>query len=324
MKIGMIYSGVPGHSGADYMTYQLKNAFTKHLKIKPVMVGHPGISGIAGEGEKGFDINDIQWDHKVDFYIHVSGYNLTPDIVNRIQDNAPLFLWTQNDEMEMWQRIMEPITEMVAAHYSYTKEQTYGDHVKYMPICADDTSFYPLEEKPNKFFDIAMIGAPWGVRKHFAAQLIQKYKCFFYFGMDMSFEDINWVYNSTKIVIAPMMDCDKGRPGSAWGCPCRTFEVPASGAFHLQVKRGGLSEVYPLANTVEPNADINWYLDSWIENIDYYLSEPEGREILVRRDYEYTVKNHLYKHRAKQMIDDFKGGQINGKARAETKADKNS
>jgi hypothetical protein len=290
--IGIMYSGVRGNNGADFVAQFLINA--------AVAEGH-NVTPIGTMG--GFQVQDIP--DKLDFVIHSSGYGLTPELVEKFKKKTKLFLWTHNDELLLWQSIIGKITNLVDAHFIYTVDEYYGNHTIYLPLGADNTIYYPLYNSEKKY-DICMIGARRGWRELFLDKISKVFpKSYYHLNMQLTHAEINKLYNETKIVLAPIQDCDNDSPGAAWGCPCRTFDVPASGAFQLHVNRGGLFQVYPTAITINPIQNIDTAVQEWTTNIQYWLDSEEERKAKADELYEITMESHLYKHRLKTIIEHY-------------------
>ena len=297
MKIGVMYSGIQSANGADYVAEYIANA-VHFLGHEVIMIGRHGGTSVKYPIEKGLD-----------FIIHSSGFNLTPNIIKRLQNMCPVIMWTHNDEMISWQDKISKTTKLVNIHYSYTKKHAYGSHVKYLPLAADHTIYNKLSGIHNdKEYDICMIGAfrPW--RKEFCDKIQKIFsKNFFHIEWNLNLETrtINTIYNSTKIVLAPIQDCDENIPANAWGCPCRTFEIPATGAFQLQVERGGVEPVYgPTVVTIRPEKNMDIAINMWATEINKWLLDDAGRKELAQKAYEHTLKKHLYIHRIETMLQD--------------------
>jgi hypothetical protein len=216
-------------------------------------------------------------------------------------------MWTHNDEIGFWREIIKPVTKLVDHHFSYTKAHKLGKHVKYMPLAGDDVQYRPIYEgypEDKKVHDVSLIGANRTWRKTFTDAIDKRFKnCFFSYSMVLDSAKINKVYNESKIVVAPVQDCDEDKPASAWGCPCRTFDVPASKACQIQVKRGGVADVYPDAETIDPIQDVEEAIEVWSDRISELIADPKLRGEIAERDYLHTVENHLYKHRALQFME---------------------
>jgi len=293
MNIAVMYSGVGGGNGADYVADFLVNGF-REVGADVCTIGKFG-----GYDAKTVNIPDV------DLIVHSSGFNLTPSLINRLQQTAPVAMWTHNDEIGWWKSLIAPVSKLVNAHYSYTKAHTYGNHVRYMPLAADNRQYFPMYDKyeDNKVYDVALIGAKRQWRFDFTEELGKRFpRHFFSYTMSLGSSKINDVYNHTKVVVAPVQDCDEDAPASAWGCPCRTFDVPASRCCQIQVNRGGLNDVYPGCIKIAPIEDVMEAIEVWEKQIHYLIDHSNYRADVAEFDYLHTINNHLYKHRAEQFI----------------------
>lgn len=302
MRIGIMYSGVGGPNGADYVADYLANGF-RDIGINPVMIGRFG----GYQLEFGTQANRIM--DRCDLIIHSSGFNLTPSEVTAIQHHAPLALWTHNDEISWWIDRIAPISKLCRWHYSYSKAHPYGDHVLYMPLAADTRSYYPIAGVEKKY-DVALVGSKRRWRCAFTDELAKRFprSCFSY-AMSRPVEEINMIYNQSRVIVAPVQDCDEDQPGRAWGCPCRTFDVPASGAFQMHVERGGLKDAYPNAFVVtgpHDPLDVESASSLWGDYIEWALDTPALEE-QANQDYAHTLAHHTYAHRAQQFLEALNG-----------------
>lgn len=292
MKVGIIYSGMEHYNGADYVANFMANA-TKKLGHEVTKIG----SFARAQAQ---DIPD-----GLDVVIHSSGARLTPELVDKFKQKSKVFLWTHNDDLTLWwPELINPITKLVDKHFSYTKKQTYGSHVEYLPLAADDTIY--SKTNIDKKLDVCMVGCLHDWRRGFHKSIVGKYLHARYnFNLEASGEDVNTWYNQSRVVIAPMQDCDQvviKENKTVWGCPCRTFDVPASGAFQLQVYREGLSDVYDNAPTIPPIADPVEAAETWEQEINHWLKHPEDRENIANDMYKQTIEKNLYTHRMESML----------------------
>lgn len=296
MKINLVYSGITCVNGADYVAIFCKNALEK--------LGHE-VFEVGGMAQP--LTADSQFNKEADFNLAILGYGIPNSLITKLKSYAPTVLWTQNDEMPMHLVNSKRLSPFVDLYCSYTryKLDEFGSNALYLPIGADDTLFYPLTSAVYKY-DIAIVG--WGhtERIRIVDELKKKlhdYRWFLNFDMRLPFESLNEVYNSTKVVIAPFMDCDQGVLSTAFGCPCRTFDVPATKAFQLQLDREGLWDVYTKDEVVAiPTKDI----DTWAEAILYYLEHEDERNMYRERAYKRTIETNLYQHRMQAVIDKLK------------------
>jgi len=294
MNIAISFSGITGNNGADYVAEFLANA-TLISGHNLTMLGSMG-------GPQAQDIPD-----GLDAVIHSSGFALTPELVDRWKKKTKVFVWTHNDEIPLFKERLGRITRSVNKHFSYTKGHGFGEHVEYLPLAADHTIYFPIKGC-KKRYDISMIGAghPW--RREFAAKLAKHFpNCKFDFSMSGTHGSINLLYNMTRVVVAPMQDCDQFSPTAVYGCPCRTFDVPASRAFQIQAQRGGLKDVHAeefLQETTLPSIrNVDESIPVWVEAIKKQLDEEKHREILAHWAYEQIVEKHLYTHRLATMLE---------------------
>jgi len=295
MKIGVMFSGVTGNNGADYVAEFLGNAV--------LLEGHE-LTYIGSMG--GEQTQDVP--SGLDVVINSSGFGLTPALVERFKKRCKFFLWTFNDEIHFWQSRIGSITELVDKHFCYTKTHSYGHHVEYLPLAADHSIYFPIEGC-KKRYDISMIGAahPW--RTQFAQEISRFFpNCKFSFNMSMTDRQINLLYNMTRVVIAPMQDGDQYNEQVVFGCPCRTFDVPAARAFQLQAYRSGLHDVHDseeiiVGTTLKSTKDIFEVISEWIDKIRYYLDEEKTRKNLAERMYGEITHKHLYTHRLSSILE---------------------
>lgn len=306
MRFALIYSGIAGNNGADYMMYQFANAITRSYEHSCFYLGQ--------FAERVWFKRDIaRLAQTPDVFLSIGGRNLTASNVKMMQKIAPVVVWTQNDELRGWRHVIRRISKRVDIHYSYTQRavRMYGNHVKYMPIAADEYTYYPQPYREyrdtDRLIDVAMIGCGHWWRQKFIARLSGKFqKTFFDMSLDLATSDVNNIYNQAKVIIAPMQHCDGRRPGRAWGCPCRTFEVPATWGFQLNVKRGGLEDVFPLHAAIECDIRPERAADEWAEGINRCLKDFDYRKYIADSQYEHWWKNHRYRHRLETMVADLK------------------
>ena len=293
MKIGRRFSGIGGTNGADFVAEFMVNAVRGmgHDVLAMGSHGGPQVQNVP----EGFD-----------FVVHSSGRYLSPELVEKFRKKTKVVLWTHNDEMHDWNEVIFPITNLVDIHYSYTEAHPYGGHVRILPLAADETIYQPRGDCFYEF-DVAMIGARRDWREQFAKGIAKKFpRSYFHFDMALSHDQVNEMYNKTRVVLAPVQDCDENDPARAWGCPCRTFDVPASGAVQIQVDRGGLRSVYPNAITLPPIVNVKDAVEVWSDSVEHWIREEDSRLFRASSLYHDTLKRHLYRHRIQSMIDDVK------------------
>jgi hypothetical protein len=295
MRIGISYSGITGRNGADFVA--------KFLWRAAIQEGHQ-VFMIGSEG--GPQAQEIPTGlHCV---IHSSGFALKPALVEAWKKQTKVFVWDHNCEIEFWKDRLEPITKLVDRHFSYSKAQPFGDHVVYLPLAADEQMYKKLGVA--KKYDVSMLGAPHGSRVAFAKMISSRFpNSYFGFTMGLSDEEVNQVLNETRVVLGPGQDADQYNGFvPVWGCPCRSFDVPAAGSYHLQVMRDGLLEVFSNRtnlglSTVRPIIDMEQMAKVWIEKIELFLQAESWREEIANSMAEEVRSKHLYRHRLKRMIE---------------------
>jgi len=295
MRVGVMYSGILDANGADYVADFLGNA----VRVSGNDLVKLGTFG----GPQTQDIPD-----GLDVVIHSSGgFHLTPELIEKFKKKTKFFVWTHNDEIPNWHPSISTFTNLVHKHFSYTKAHNWGPHVEYLPIGGDHTVYFPIKGCVKRY-DIGMVGCghPW--RRQFAERVKRTFpNCSFDFTMGLTHADINLIYNSTKVVIAPMQDCDQYNPEIVFGCPCRTFDVPASGAFQLQVLRKGLEDIHDgetiRQTTLKSTRDIDSVLPVWVDRIRYFLEHEREREALAAQMHRQIMNKHLYLHRLNRMLE---------------------
>lgn len=294
MNIGISFSGITDNNGADYVAEFLANA--------ALVSGHNlTMIGAMGKPQEQYIPDGL------DAVIHSSGFGLTQDLVDKWRRKTKVFVWSHNDEVPLFKERLGKITHFVNKHFSYTKGHGFGDHVEYLPLAADHTIYFPIREC-KKRFDVSMIGAghPW--RREFAQKLSKHFpNCKFDFSMSGTHGSINMLYNMTRVVVAPMQDCDQYNPTAVYGCPCRTFDVPAAKAFQIQAQRGGLKDVHAeefLGLTTLPSIrNVDESIPVWVEAIKKWLDDEKKREVLAHWAYEQITEKHLYTHRLASMLE---------------------
>lgn len=294
MKIGIMYSGITGNNGADFVADFLFNS--------AMVDGHDVVRlGTMG----GLQVQDIPCG--LDLVIHSSGYSLTPELVDKFRKRSKLFVWTHNDEIPMWRERIGRITRLVNKHFAYTKEHPYGGHVEYLPLAADHTSYFKISGCAKRF-DVSMIGCGHAWRRSFAERISKDFpNSRFDFTLSMRDGEINLLYNMTKVVLAPMQDCDQYSQGLVFGCPCRTFDVPAAGAFQLQAFRTGLKDIHSqevLDETTLPSTQvIDDFYATWTEKVRKCLEDDKRREEIAAEMHGDILREHLYVHRLRKMLE---------------------
>lgn len=296
LKVAIMYSGVGGANGADYVAEMLMDGFREYGADVHVIGNH-------GQYDEWKAIRSLP---AVDFIVHSSGYNLTPGLIMDLQQTAPVFAWSFTDEIPWWQTLIAKWTHLVDIHFSYTKGVDWGPHVQYMPLACAPSWYHPIEPEysdTRRNIDVCMVGAVRTWRKLFCDILQAFFKCQFSWQMAVPTSGINALYAHTKVVVAPVQDCDEDSPGRAWGCPCRTFDVRGTRTFQLETYRGGLPDVYPDGAKVPTKGNVFDAARQWRGLIEDAIADFPRRKARAEADYAHTMANHLYRHRAEQIVE---------------------
>ena len=308
MKIIVLHSGIPFPNGADYIAESCARAFR--------LLGHEvyELGGYhKGKVTEIYKVIDIAKETKPDFILHLYGLYFPVEYVDKLNEmGIPTVLWVQNEEKEF--NLTMGISHRYSLFCSYTtltleRHKALGANVMYLPIAADHTIYYPLEPPPEKDIDVTWIGAPHKKRLELAERLRRFFpNSFFDFSLSLPAQKVNEIYNRSKVVVGIYQDCDvpfsalTGRRCTlnterAWGCPCRTFEVPATRTFQLQRYREGLSFLYDEDEVAIAEED------ELIDKVAYFLENDEERQRIAEAGYNRTLREHLYIHRMKEIID---------------------
>lgn len=113
-------------------------------------------------------------------------------------------------------------------------------------------------------------------------------------------EALNQIYANAKIAVGDTLNIGFSYP---WYSSDRLFEQCGRGAFTIYPDIHGLDTFY------ERDKEVVFYkhgdLSDLKEKIDYYLSHDEEREAIRKAGYERTLKEHLYSHRWKFILEEI-------------------
>jgi spore maturation protein CgeB len=99
-------------------------------------------------------------------------------------------------------------------------------------------------------------------------------------------------FRAAKIVINNL------RISEVEGTNVRTFEIAACGGFQITTFRQGIYELYNEDELITYKS-----FNELIEKIDYYLSNPNEREIISKKAFIRTQSEHTYNKRLEQMFE---------------------
>jgi len=327
MKVLLIHSGIDFIGGPYYVTLYCENAL-KHLGIEVIEIGNP-IGRDKVQIDEDIDrAPEIAASENPDWILHIHGLAHEGMKGGRIleklkKSKIPIVLWVQNDEIDYDETVkISPLYDLFCCYTRITEKyhRSKGANFMYLPLAADHTTYFPTILSPSEQIeyshDLVVIGWKHAERSRLIEELSKYYKIFCNWNMSLPCEVVNKIYNASKIMLSIFQDCDN--PGSifnpkssilhdkAWGLPCRTFEVPASKAFQLQEDRVHLKDCYDYRErevALVPLKNGKTNIDYWKDKIDYYLENVEERKSIAELGYKRTIKEHLYIHRMKSIVD---------------------
>jgi len=325
MKILLIHSGYLVPNGADYVGLFSKNALE--------CMGHDVIE--LGGFHRGVNVTadidraeDVAREERPDFILHMHGLphpRMGGELLDALNATGiPTVLWVHNEEVD-FDRTIE-IGRRYSLFCNYTtltveRHRKAGANVLYLPLGGDHTIYHPVDlseaDRRKYGHDLAIIGAPHPIRVRMIDAIKDDYDIFINWDLKLPNEEVNKIYNASRIMLAPVQDCDQ--TGSiwnpdcsyaemrAWGCPCRTFDVPTAGGFQIQVPRVNLGDVYDLEAEVALADGWDKGFDNGIRElrraIDHYLEHEDERRRIAEAGCRRSVGSNLYRHRMQAVID---------------------
>lgn len=174
-------------------------------------------------------------------------------------------------------------------------EKYNKDNLIYQGMAANPHIFHPIEIK--KEYDVSFFGQHYGERKYWLKEIkrfCSENKIKYYLplgladGLPLTFEDINRIYNQSKINLsfAPLEPC--GRIINL-----RTFEMCMSGNFQLMQYTPNIKEYFEIDKEI-----VCWRNKKELfEKILYYLENKDEREKIAKSGYKKAKKNHTWSKR---------------------------
>jgi hypothetical protein len=210
---------------------------------------------------------------------------------------------TAKDLVDLW-------FELSVVHTHSKKEfDVRGMRFGHVQLSAHKNDFFPTNVP--KIYDVSFVGQLThgyrGEDKYLHPVLDRNYHGVFGGGFTykgrtyphIGHDQLNHIYNNTKVNINfhyPLHKMERADDLEyRLEVNGRVFEIALSGNF--QISDNPLVERFfgdsiPIVNE-----------NNWIEKIDYYISNPEERDILSKKAYYICVNNHMYSHRASKILD---------------------
>jgi len=179
----------------------------------------------------------------------------------------------------------------------------------YLPPAFDSNLEFPADEG-NHEIPVSFVGAPYSNRVHFFSKL--RRPDFEIYGEEwckypnpaveigdrrISEKEAREIYQRTLINLNLHSHSEPCWPSGDFVNP-RTFELAGLGAFQLTDMRKLLTLHFDPGNEVV--ALSRW--EDMQQAIDYFLEHEEEREAFVRKAQERVLKEHTYKHRAREIL----------------------
>jgi glycosyltransferase involved in cell wall biosynthesis len=228
-------------------------------------------------------------------------------IIKKYKIKLILFSGDEDFSKEWFDFARESDIVFCASEYGFKIHKEKGIRSEILRFAVDDKIFKPLSKK--EILDFVFIGKNWCDRENKFSKmilpLIKKYgKKVHLFGFGWEkFKDICCVHEPVFWYLQPLIySCSKislNVHRFSYIVNYRTFETLACKTFLLSDYTNELGKLF------ENKKDMVMVNDEKeiIELAQYYLDNEEEREKIATRGYEKVIKNHTFKHRAKQVYD---------------------
>jgi len=264
-----------------------------------------------------------------DFVLVLKGDYLTPATVKDIRDatSVATVLWTYDRIGRL------PYTRASLPHYDavYSYDPADGERyadeaaVQYLPLAHDD-AVYDVQDAHEPPIDVSFVGS---LRDERRRELLSTVASRLDVDLQVWFQAWNWhnpvslyryrirhralgncvhntlvdhatineIYNRSKIClnVHKSWKVDRDRPA---GLNMRTFEIAGAGGFQLTNDPGNVDVEFDVGEEVVTYEDA----DDLVEQIRYYLDNPERRERIAARGHERAKREHTFAHRISEII----------------------
>jgi len=174
---------------------------------------------------------------------------------------------------------------------SEKEKQELGADVIFLGTYAKEKRSDYLEHLCNDGYDIKIYGNDWG--KHPKDSCLWKKGCIQSKALYCS--DMSKVFNSGKVILSFVREHNKDT------ISCRTYEIPVSGGFMLHQRNEKVVEAFKEGE----EADFFSSYEEMKGKIDFYLENDELRKKIAQRGRERTLREGLFIHRVKRIIEVF-------------------
>lgn len=241
------------------------------------------------------------------------GESLSPAFLQALKKQArcPVVAWWVDNPFRHPIRELFPLYDALFIFdrsYIAPLKEAGASRVEFLPCCADETVYRPVELTPSQrrryASDIAMVAWRYERRVEVARALS---------GLDLKIWGKGWgkdrlrveerfvpdeeaalIYGACKIGLN--VHADQTRVG---GLNTRSFELLAAGAFELTDQVEGMEEL------LEPGKEIAAYRSPQEakELAQRYLAHPEERAAMAARGRARVLGEHTYAHRVKKLLE---------------------
>jgi len=189
-----------------------------------------------------------------------------------------------------------PCAADLSCHYpvkvSPEEAKKIGADVVFLGTFAQEERFFYLEKLCREGYNVKIYGGSW--EKCPKDSCLIKNGCIQF--KVVNCEEMSKVFNASKIVLSFVRSHNKELLG------CRTYEIPACGAFMLHVRTEKTSEVFKEGE----EADFFSSYEEMKNKIDFYLKNDELRKKIAAAGYQKIISGGcLFIDRVKVIIDVF-------------------
>jgi spore maturation protein CgeB len=163
---------------------------------------------------------------------------------------------------------------------------------------ADNATLIHPKSADQCRYQVVFVGAAHGDRKDKVRQLEKKGIKVQTFGYGwpsgpVPGELIPQIINNARIAL----NFSNSRRGEQ--LKARTFEVPGAGGFLMTEAVDGINRYFQPGREIE----VVYSIQEMAEKIQYYLQHPDARDLITKKGFERTGKEHLYLHRFEKILD---------------------
>ena len=176
---------------------------------------------------------------------------------------------------------------------SEQERKELGADIVFVGTFANEERFWFLEKLCQEGYDIKIYGNSWG--KCPKTSCLVKKGCIQF--KEMCCKEMSKVFNASKVVLSFVREHNKEV------LACRTYEIPACGAFMLHQWTEKIEEVLGAGK----EADFFKTYEELKQKIDFYLAHDDLRREIAQAGRKKIIEGgHLFTNRIQEMVDVFK------------------